>query len=39
MSPSYAEAVMREAKTDIAAPRSAIAGKSDVNQMGRDFRF
>jgi hypothetical protein len=39
MSPSYAEAVMREPKTDIAAQRSAIAGRADVDLAGRDFRL
>ncbi len=39
MSASGVRAVVDRPKTDIAALRSAIAGKADIDPMGRDFRF
>jgi hypothetical protein len=38
MSASYAKAVVSGLKTDIAALRSAIAGKPDINFPSRDVR-
>jgi hypothetical protein len=39
MSAPNAEAVVCALKTDVANLRSAIAGKADLDPMGRDFRF
>ena len=38
MSAPYAGAVVCEPKMDVAAPRSAIAGRADVDFLGGDFR-
>ena len=39
MSASYAGVVVCGPKTDVAAPRSAIAGRADGDFLGCDFRL